>query len=434
MLTGMSPRLRFYFDFSCPYAYLASTRIEALAERAGVQLEPRPILLGGVFRAWSTPQNLSETLSPAKARHNLADMHRQAGLAGVPLHMPKGHPLRTVEALRALLVVSEPPVENIWPLTHALFRAYWVDGIDISKEAGLRRVLTEAGHDADAIFAKSSDEAVKQDLRERTDEAIAAGVFGVPTCVLETDDGPELFWGVDRLAMVERLACRMTGRAPAAEPLPTREQLRAPVDVYFDYSSPFAYLGCHRAEQLLGDHARWHPMLLGAIFKQVGTADVPLFLQSEAKRRHTAKDLERQSRDVGALYRFPSRFPMRTVLALRVTIAAGAHQPGGPRRLIHALFRAYWGEDRDISDPAEIARICVEQGLDGEALVAAANEQTAKDILFASTSAAVEAGVFGAPSFVVRTPTGPELFWGADRLELAMRASASANQPTGSNS
>jgi 2-hydroxychromene-2-carboxylate isomerase len=408
------PRLRFYFDFSCPYAYVASTQIEALAERAGVQLEARPILLGGVFRAVSTPQNLSETLSPAKARHNLADMHRQAALVGAPLSMPKGHPMRTVEALRALLVVGEP----FWPLAHALYRAYWVDNLDISKEEVLRDVLRRAGLDADAILAKSRDESIKQELRERTDEAIAAGVFGVPTCILED----ELFWGADRLHMVEQLACRLTGRTPSANPLPTREQLRAPVDVYFDYSSPFAYLGCHRAEQLLGDHARWHPMLLGAVFKQVGTADVPLFLQSEAKRRHTAKDLERQAADVGAAYRFPTRFPMRSVLALRVTIAAKAHLPGGPRRLIHALFRAYWAEDRDISDPAEIARICAEQGLDGEALLAAANEQTAKDELFASTSAAVEAGVFGAPTFVVHTQAGPELFWGGDRLELAVRA------------
>ena len=413
------PRLRFYFDFSCPYAYVASTRIEALAERAGVELQTRPILLGGVFKAWSTPQNLSETLSPAKARHNLVDMHRQAKLAGVPLHMPKGHPIRTVEALRALLVVGEP----FWPLAHALYRAYWADDVDISKEAALRGVLTGAGLDADAILAKSGDEAIKQELRERTDEAIAAGVFGVPTCVLETDDGPELFWGADRLDMVERLACRLTGRTPSAEPLPKPEQLRAPVDVYFDYSSPFAYLGCHRAEQLLGDHARWHPMLLGAVFKQVGTAEVPLFLQSEAKRRHTAKDLERQAIEAGAMYRFPTRFPMRSVLALRVTIAAGAHLPGGPRRLIHALFRAYWGEDRDIANPVEIARICTEQGLDGESLVAAANEQSAKDGLFASTSAALEAGVFGAPSFVVHTAAGAELFWGADRLEMAVRAS-----------
>ncbi|WP_181198175.1 2-hydroxychromene-2-carboxylate isomerase [Enhygromyxa salina] len=409
-----SPALRFYFDFSCPYAYVASTQIEAVAERAGARLDPRPILLGGVFRARATPQNLSETLSPAKARHNLADMHRQAARAGVPLHMPKGHPIRTVEALRALLVVGPP----FTPLAHAMFRAYWVEGIDLSTEAGLRRVLSESGHDADAVLAKIDDPAVKQELRARTDEAIEAGVFGVPTCVVEGESGPELFWGVDRLGMVERLLCRRSGRRPP-EARPARaDSNEGPVDVYFDYSSPFSYIGCHRAEQLLGERARWRPMLLGALFKRVGTPDVPLFTQNEAKRQHTAKDLERQAAEAGAPYRFPTRFPMRTVLALRVTLAARAHESREGRRLVHALFQAYWAEDRDISDPDVVAQICDAEGFDGPALIAEAGTQPIKDALFAATNAAVEAGVFGAPTFVVHTPDGPELYWGADRLDL----------------
>ncbi|WP_181233039.1 2-hydroxychromene-2-carboxylate isomerase [Enhygromyxa salina] len=408
-----TPALRFYFDFSCPYAYVASTGIEALAQRTGAALDPRPILLGGVFRARATPQNLSETLSPAKARHNLTDIHRQAARAGVPITMPKGHPIRTVEALRALLVVGPP----FMPLAHALFRAYWVDGIDLSSRAGLHRVLSEAGHDADAVLAKISDPAIKQDLRERTEEAITAGVFGVPTCVVMSDPEPQLFWGVDRLGMVERC---LTGASAGSSPAVTHEPPRARVDVYFDYASPFAYLGCHRAEQLLGDSARWHPMLLGAVFKQVGMVDVPMFTLSAAKRRHTQLDLERQAAESGAPYRFPTRFPMRTVLALRVTLAARAHETREGRRLVHALFRAYWADDRDISDPAELTRIADELGLDGAGLVAAAGEPSAKQALFATTNAAVEAGVFGAPTFVVHTPTGPELFWGADRLELAV--------------
>jgi 2-hydroxychromene-2-carboxylate isomerase len=224
--------------------------------------------------------------------------------------------------------------------------------------------------------------------------------------------------------MVEQLVCEQTGRTPVSVPLPDRSQLRHAVDVYFDYSSPFAYLGCHLAERLFGDHARWRPMLLGAVFKQVGTADVPMFTQSEAKRRHTGLDLERQAARAGAPFAFPKQFPLRSVLPLRVTIAAGACEPGGDRRLIHALFQAYWAHGRDIADPAVIVQICNEQGLDGEALLADANTQAHKDALFAATSAAVEAGVFGAPTFVVHTDTGPELFWGADRIELAVRAAA----------
>ncbi|KIG13632.1 2-hydroxychromene-2-carboxylate isomerase [Enhygromyxa salina] len=418
--------LRFYFDFSCPYAYVASTRIEALGQRVGVAVDPRPILLGGVFRARATPQDLSQTLSPAKARHNLADIHRQAARAGVPLTMPKGHPIRTVEALRALLVVGPP----FMPLAHALFRAYWVDGIDLSSRAGLHRVLSEAGHDADAVLAKINDPAIKQDLRERTEEAITAGVFGVPTCVIpspaSTDASPQpdlLFWGVDRLEMVER---HLTGASAASPRSPALDRPHAPVDVYFDYASPFAYLGCHRAEQALGDHARWHPMLLGALFKQVGTANVPLFTQNDAKRQHTTLDLQRQAAAAEVPYRFPTRFPMRTVLALRVTLAAKAHETAAGRRLIHALFRAYWADDRDISDPAELARICDSLGFDGAALIEAAGEASVKQALFAETEAAVEAGVFGAPTFVVKTRSGPELFWGADRLDLAVDAAVEA--------
>lgn len=410
--------LRFYFDFSCPYAYIASTLVEDLAARAGARLDPRPMLLGGVFRARSTPQNLSEVLSPAKTRHNLADMHRQAARAGVELRMHPKHPMRTVEALRALLVVGPP----FMPLAHAFYRAYWVEGIDLTSETGLRHVLTTSGHDADAILAKISDPAVKRELRERTDEAIALGMFGAPSCVIETPSGPEMIWGADRLDRVERLLCEHNDRPFSPAPSPAREELRAPVDVYFDYSSPFAHLGVHRAEQLFGDRARWHPMLLGAVFKAVGMANVPLFTHSEAKRQHTSRDLEHQAAEIGAPYRFPSRFPMRSVLALRVTLAAQAHRSRESRRLVHALFRAYWAEDRDIADPGEVARICDAQGFDGEALVRAAGEQPAKDALFASTKGAIEAGVFGAPSFVVHTPAGSELFWGADRIEYAARA------------
>jgi 2-hydroxychromene-2-carboxylate isomerase len=400
--------VRFYFDFSCPYAYVASTLVEQMAERTGAALEPRPMLLGGVFRAYETPQNLSETLSPGKARHNLADMHRQAAVAGVPLNMPAGHPIRTVQALRCVLAVGEP----FMPLAHEFYRAYWVDGIDISTQAGLVEVLERAGHDPDAVLAKASEPAIKQQLRERTDEAIEAGVFGVPTFVVDDD----LYWGVDRLDMVEDQVGGHLRHEIGS--------LQHPVDLYFDYSSPFSYVGCALADAHLGDHARWKPMLLGAVFKQVGMVNVPMFAMNEAKRRHAANDMERQARAAGLPFSFPSRFPMNTVLALRATILANACENAEGRKLVHRIYRAYWAEDQDIGDPQVVARLCDEIGLDGKALVAGASDQAIKDELRRLTGQAVEAGVFGAPTFVVHLPAGAETFWGADRLDLARRAAA----------
>jgi 2-hydroxychromene-2-carboxylate isomerase len=326
--------------------------------------------------------------------------------------MPANHPLRSVEALRALLVVGvDSP--RFWPLVHALYRAYWAQGVDISTPAGLRSVLGSiAGLDVEAVLEQSNADAIKQQLRERTDEAIARGIFGVPSFVV----GDELWWGVDRMDQVERA---LGGQVEAAQ-----LDVRAPIDVWFDYSSPFAYLGVTKAERALGDRARYRPMLLGAVFKQVGTADVPMFQQSEAKRRLTALDMHRQAADAGAPFSFPSRFPMNTVLALRVTLLARACESAESRRLVHRIFRAFWAEDQDIAKPEVVAALCNECGLDGAALVAGASEPAVKDALRHATDEAVAAGVFGAPTFVVHGEQGDKLYWGADRLELALRAAS----------
>jgi 2-hydroxychromene-2-carboxylate isomerase len=188
--------LDFWFDYSCPYAYLASTQVDALAARTEARLVYRPMLLGGVFAAHGTPQKLFATLSPAKAAHNARDLERWAELFGVPLHMPAGHPLRTVEALRATIACGVDP-----HVVHGFYRAYWVQGRGPSEPATLRAVLAAAGHDADAVLERIALPEAKEDLRRRTDEAIARGIFGAPAFVV---DGETMYWGQDRMHFVER--------------------------------------------------------------------------------------------------------------------------------------------------------------------------------------------------------------------------------------
>jgi 2-hydroxychromene-2-carboxylate isomerase len=186
-------RLHVWFDYSCPYAYLASTQVEALAKRANAELVWEPMLLGGVFRANDTPQNLMNILSPAKAAHNANDMMRWADLFGVPLVWPKEHPMRTVDALRATLATKIDP-----KVIHGFYRAYWIDGRQPSDPATMKDVLRAAGHDDAAILEKLGEH--KDDLRKRTDHAIALGIFGAPSFVV---DG-EMWWGQDRMDFVER--------------------------------------------------------------------------------------------------------------------------------------------------------------------------------------------------------------------------------------
>lgn len=199
-------QLDFWFDYSCPYAYLGSTQVEALARRTGAELTFRPMLLGGVFRAVGAPQNMMDVLSPAKALHNLNDMLRWADFFGVPLSVPSGHPFRTVEALRATLLTRCDPA-----VIHGFYRAYWIDGQKPSEPATLRAVLSAAGHDPDGILAHLQDDAVKDDLRRRTDEAIALGIFGAPTFIVNRT---QLYWGQDRIDFVERA---LEGRVSAVD-------------------------------------------------------------------------------------------------------------------------------------------------------------------------------------------------------------------------
>jgi 2-hydroxychromene-2-carboxylate isomerase len=400
--------LSFWFDYSCPYAYLASTQVRALAERTGSKLVYEPMLLGGVFKANNTAQNLSEVLAPAKKRHNELDMSRWAERWGVPLNKPAGHPLRTVEALRATLACGVDPA-----VVDGFYRAYWVEGREPSDEKTIRDVVAAAGHNADDVLSKMKTDAIKDELRARTDRAIALGVFGAPTFIV---DG-ELYWGQDRMHFVEKALGPNADATGAAGGTPRGVDARAPsrphtLDVYFDFSSPFSYLGCSRAEALAeqtGAKLTMRPMLLGALFKAVGAADVPMLTWSDSKRRYIGRDMARWAEHWGVPFRFPSRFPMNTVKALRCYLAL----PEGRRRAFRdATYRAFWSEDADISND-EVLKSLIGEGADE--VLARTQTKEVKDALFAVTQHAVDAGVFGAPTWVV---DGEHLYWGQDRIEL----------------
>ena len=188
------------------------------------------------------------------------------------------------------------------------------------------------------------------------------------------------------------------------------------LEFYWDFSSPFAYLGSTQAEALAartGATLVWRPMLLGAVFKAIGTPDAPILTWSDAKRTYFFKDLTRWAEHWAVPFHFPTRFPMMTVKPLRVWCAL----PEGRRKaFLDATFRAYWADGLDISDDATL-RTLIGEGAD-ETLARCATKEV-KDALFASTQRAIDAGVFGAPTWVVDQK---ELFWGQDRIVLVERA------------
>lgn len=185
----------YWYDLVCPYAYLGSTRIERVAAEGRAALRWQPFLLGGVFRAIGQADDLNASMPEAKRRHNARDLERWADWLEVPLRVPAAHPRRTVLALRALLAAGEGARA---PATHALYRAYWVDGLDIAEPDVVHEVLDLAGLDGAACVEAASSPAIKDALRKQTDEAVRLGVFGAPTTFVMG----EMFWGQDRLDFV----------------------------------------------------------------------------------------------------------------------------------------------------------------------------------------------------------------------------------------
>lgn len=196
------------------------------------------------------------------------------------------------------------------------------------------------------------------------------------------------------------------------------------LELYWDFSSPFAYLGATQAEALAartGAKLTWRPMLLGAVFKAIGQEQAPILTWGEAKRNYYFKDLARWADLYGVPFQFPTRFPMLTLKALRAYLALPEGRRGAFRE---RTFRAYWAEDRDIGDEkvlAELAGVDAEASpfKDASALAARIQSPEIKNELTLATQEAIDRGVFGAPTWIV---DGQELFWGQDRIALVERA------------
>ena len=188
------------------------------------------------------------------------------------------------------------------------------------------------------------------------------------------------------------------------------------LDLYWDFSSPFSYLAATQAESLAartGANLVWRPMLLGAVFKAIGQEQAPILSWGEAKRNYYFKDLVRWADLYGVPFQFPTRFPVLTLKALRTYLALPESRRGPFRE---RTFHAYWADDRDIADDAVLAELA---GEDASALAARLQSPEIKKALVDATQAAIDRGVFGAPTWVV---DGQELFWGQDRISLVERA------------
>lgn len=189
------------------------------------------------------------------------------------------------------------------------------------------------------------------------------------------------------------------------------------IDFYFDFSSPYGYFAATKIDALAAQYGRatiWRPILLGAIFKVTGQQPLTTIPMKGSYAQH---DLMRSSRWFGVPFKMPGKFPIATTAACRAFYWLNDRDPAAARAFAQALYRAYFAEDRDISNPEVTANVAAKLGHDKEAVTQAINDAAVKERLKSEVDAAIERGVFGSPYIIV----DGEPFWGSDRLDQIER-------------
>lgn len=194
--------IEFFFDFGSPTTYLAHTQLPRIAAETGAQLVYRPMLLGGVFKATG---NASPVTVPAKGRWMFEDIARWAQRHGVPFAFNPHFPINTLTLMRGAVGLQQRQPKLFTRYVDVIFNAMWAQPRDMGQAAEVAAVLAPLAADgltSEAFMALVGDAEVKAGLIASTDEAVARGVFGAPTCFV----GGQMHFGQDRLDFVRAAA------------------------------------------------------------------------------------------------------------------------------------------------------------------------------------------------------------------------------------
>lgn len=186
----------------------------------------------------------------------------------------------------------------------------------------------------------------------------------------------------------------------------------SPIGFWFDFSSPYGYVASQLIEDVAARHGRavnWHPVLLGPIFKAVGTAPLTAM---PIKGEYSRHDFARTARYHRVPFRLPENFPAGTQVASRAFYLIADGDAGKARDFAGRVFRAYFAEGRDVADPAVVLELAAAAGVDIAALAEPLKGEAIKERLKSEVGKAMAAGVFGSPFFIV----DGEPFWGVDRI------------------
>jgi len=191
----MRKSVDFFFDVGSPASYLAWTQLPGICANHGADLVYRPMLLGGVYQATG---NASPATIPLKARYWQLDYERHARRYGVPFKDNVHFPIITLFLMRAVTGIQQRRPEQLQQLLGCVFKALWVDALNLNEPQLTADILKAGGFDPAEIDRLTQDPEIKAALKATTEEAVKRGVFGAPTIFV----GDQMFFGQDRMDFV----------------------------------------------------------------------------------------------------------------------------------------------------------------------------------------------------------------------------------------
>ena len=189
----MIKKFEFYFDFASPYAFLAHKQIRKIENENQIKIEYKPILLGGLLKLAGI-KPIADV--PVKSRHMIKDCKLWAEKYNIDFKFNSYFPIITLNLMRCSLVAEKK--NFLQNFTNKVFDAIWKDGLNLNDKLILEKLLKNMDINPINFLNDASHEKIKNDLKNRTDDAFKKGIFGTPSFTINN----KIFWGQDRLEFV----------------------------------------------------------------------------------------------------------------------------------------------------------------------------------------------------------------------------------------
>jgi 2-hydroxychromene-2-carboxylate isomerase len=193
----MTKIIEFFFDFSSPYGYFATAKIEGLAKKQNRETVWKPIMLGAAFKESG---NVPLVQQPLKGEYCKRDWERMGEFMNMPWVLPESLTIPTLAAARAFYWLDDQDPALAKRFAEAAYHHYFGEGVDITPVEVVAEIAAGLGVDGDALTTAVGDPVIKDRLKRETADALERGVFGSPFFIV---DG-EGFWGSDRMWMIKK--------------------------------------------------------------------------------------------------------------------------------------------------------------------------------------------------------------------------------------